>query len=144
MKNSSVSVTKTIAADAESVWQSIAMIRNIENWLEPLADSEVTGEGVGAKRVCNMADGSGKIYETIETIDYERKVFQYSIQELPMPIKNVYGTMQVKDLGSGQTEVTWSVDFQVDEENETFMKDTITGFYVMGIQGLEKLHPSAA
>ena len=140
MKNSSVKVVKTISAPANEVWHDIAKIGGIEEWSSPIADSAVTGEGVGARRVCNMVDGSGKIYETIETIDHEKRIFQYSIQQLPMPIKNVIGTMKVETLENDDTQVTWSVDFQVDEENEAMMQETITGFYEDVILGLERIN----
>ena len=143
MKKSNVSVSKTITAPAERVWESVAAIGGIENWSSPIADSEVSGEGEGAKRVCNMADGSGKIYETIETIDHGSKIFQYSIQELPMPISNPLGTIEVQELGNGLTKVNWSIEFEVEEEAEEMMKEMIEGFYVDGIQGLERINQAA-
>lgn len=140
MKNASVNVTKVINAPADQVWANVAQIKGIEQWSTPLTDSVVTGEGVGAQRVCNLADGSGRICETIETIDHERKIFRYSIQEAPMPIHHPLGTIVIRDLGDSQTEVSWSVDFQVEEEHEAVMKETITGFYEDGILGLERIN----
>ena len=143
MKESSVSLTKVIEADTELVWASVAEIGGIENWSTAIGDSEVSGEGVGAKRVCNFADGSGKVYETIETLNHEEKVFQYSVQDVPMPISNPLGTIAVKEAGAGKTEVTWSLKFEVSPEMEEEMKTAIAGFYEDGILGLERVNQTA-
>lgn len=140
MIDSSVSITRTIQADVSRVWNSVSEIGGIENWSTPIGDSEVSGEGVGAKRICNFADGSGKVFETIETIDSENRIFQYSVQDVPMPIANALGTISLRDLGDEGTEVTWSLKFQVAAEMEEDMKQTIVGFYEDGIQGLERVN----
>ncbi len=136
MKRTSLKVTKKINAPADKVWESVANPTEIKNWSSFIVNAELRGAGVGATRTCTMAVDS--FDEFIETIDHDYKIFQYSIPEPPMPIEGVLGTIQVRDLGEGKTEVEWRLNFSVAEEMETEIKEVITGVYEDGIAGLER------
>ncbi len=139
MKKASVTVVQKIDAPVKAVWETISAIGGVEKWLGMIETCRVEGEGTGAKRFCTMTDGN-TLNENIDVVDHENKVFQYSIPEPPMPIKDLVGTMKVSDTGkSGETEVTWSASFQVDEANELEMKAMIEGAYIDGITGIGRV-----
>lgn len=140
MKSASVKVVRRIKAPAESVWKTISAIGGVEQWLSIIKTCKFEGSGAGATRVCTMADGS-TLNERIEKVDHQNRIFQYSIPEPPMPVKNLIGTMKVNETGkNGESEIEWSATFGVDESQEKEMSGLLEGIYREGINGLEKLN----
>jgi hypothetical protein len=140
MKTSSVKVSKKISAPANAVWQTISAIGGVDKWLSLITTCSVEGTGAGAKRICTTADGA-TLYERIEAIDQENKIFRYAIPAPPMPIKNLLGTMQVIAGNNGhETQVDWSATFEVEEAHEAAMIAMLEGIYSEGMTGLGKLH----
>lgn len=140
MKTSSVKVVKKINAPADAVWQTISAIGGVDKWLAMIKTCRFEGTGAGAKRVCTTADGA-TIYERIEAINQENRVFQYAIAEPPMPIKNLLGTMKViAGDNANESQVEWSATFEVEKAHEADMIAMLESIYSEGITGLEKLH----
>ncbi|MCI0694811.1 SRPBCC family protein [candidate division KSB1 bacterium] len=140
MKSASIKVSKKISAPANAVWQTISAIGGVDKWLAMIKTCRFEGTGAGAKRVCTTADGA-TLYERIEAVDHEKRIFQYSIAEPPMPIKNLLGTMQVIAGDNGnESQVDWSATFEVEEAHAAEMIAMLEGIYSEGITGLEKLH----
>ncbi len=140
MKNSSVKVVKKINAPAEAVWQTISAIAGVDKWLSMIKTCRLEGTGVGAKRVCTTVDGV-TLYERIEAIDQENRVFEYSIPEPPMPFKNLLGAMKVITGDNlNESQVDWSATFEVGEAQEAEVVAMLETIYSEGIIGLEKMH----
>ncbi len=136
MKQTSVTVVQKIQAPVDAVWETISAIGGVDKWSGMIKTCRVEGSGAGAKRFCTMTDG-GELNENIDLVDHEKKVFQYSIPEPPMPIKDYVGTMKIKETGkNGETEVTWSATFKVEEANESEIRAMLEGAYADGITGI--------
>ena len=139
MKKSNVSVRHAVDVPAQKMWNTISAIGGVDVWFSSLIKScEVSGEGVGASRICNTE--AGPIYERIETIDHENRIFQYSISEQNlMPVENFLGTMKVEEEGEGSV-VEWTAEFTVAAEAEAEVQANIRQLYVTGVEGIADLH----
>ena len=129
-----IQITKNINAPSEKVWAAISGIGGLDKWFPIIATCEVTGSGVGAKRVCGMPNGA-KMHETIEEINHDTKRFRYSINESPMPISNYMGTVDMKESGNG-TELSWTAEFDVPAEARDEIVSMLTGALSAGVDGL--------
>ncbi len=132
-----VTVTKVIDVKPQDAWNAIRSIGGLDRWFPIIAKCRVEGQGVGAKRVCELANGV-TLFERVEQIDDAAKVFKYSITESPLPIRNYLGTVQVRNASTGKTEVTWSARFDVRDAQRDEMVGMLNGAFADGIQGLEK------
>jgi hypothetical protein len=143
MKDSKVQVRHQVNVPSELMWETISAIGGVDVWFSQIIKScEVIGEGAGAKRICNT--DAGPIKESIDIIDHENRLFQYSILEQNLlPVKNLVGTMQVEE-SEGQTFVKWEATFKVDPSAEAEIQNQLKGFYVAGINGIAALHQQAA
>lgn len=131
-----VTVRKTIEVRASEVWNAIRSIGGLDRWFPAIAKCTVQGQGVGARRVCELANGV-TLFEKVEEIDDAGRVFKYSITESPLPISNYLGTVTVRDTGGGKTEVTWSATFDAAEGQRDEMVAMLNGAFADGITGLE-------
>ena len=95
------------------------------------------GTGTGAIRTLKLADG-GEVKEQLTDIDDDGFRLTYTILESPLPVENYTGTMQVRDMGDGQSEFTWSSTFEAEEGSEETMKETLQSLYQLGVEGLKK------
>lgn len=131
-----VNATRVVDVRAQDAWNAIRAIGGLDRWFPVIAKCSVQGQGVGAKRVCELANGV-TLVEKVERIDDVGKVFQYSIAEAPLPIKNYLGTVTVRDAGGGKSEITWSATFDVTADHRTEMVDMLNGAFADGLKGLE-------
>ncbi|MBI3195637.1 MAG: SRPBCC family protein [Ignavibacteriae bacterium] len=133
MKKSDEKVTVAVNASAEKVWKIIGAVDGVDKWFAPVIQScRVEGN----KRICGTE--AGEFTENIEKVDYQNRIFQYSIPEQNMiPVKNIFGTMKVNNLGNGKSSVEWSATFDVEENKETEAKEMFKGSWTMGIKGIE-------
>ena len=131
--------TKVLEAPHEQVWDVISRASGVNDWLPAITTCRLEGEGEGAKRFCETADGK-YLKETVDKVDHERFVFEYTIYEQNMmPLSNYKGKYQVKKLGRDKTEITWSAVFETEEVHYPEIAQGLTGLYQMGFDGLEKL-----
>jgi hypothetical protein len=96
--------------DAGRVWDILAALGGVEQWLPIITSCRVQGAGVGALRHCETADG-GKLRERILGVDVERKSLRYRIEE-GLPLSNYEGEFQVAEPAVGFVEVSWTVDLE--------------------------------
>jgi uncharacterized protein YndB with AHSA1/START domain len=132
-----VNINSVIKASPDKVWEMISAIGGLDQWF-PIIEScnvEGEGEGVGATRICVLGNGA-TLYERVEEIDHEAKRFCYTITESPMPISNYLGTVKLDSTADGNTELTWSAEFDVDEEHREEMSAMMNGALAEGVKGL--------
>ncbi len=86
-----VTITKVVDVEAQNAWNAIRSIGGLDRWFQLIAKCQVQGQGVGAKRVCELTNGVTLI-ERLEQIDDAGKVFKYSITDSPLPVSNYLGT----------------------------------------------------
>lgn len=131
-----LNVTKTIVLPVDKAWSAIAQIGGLERWFPMITDCKVSGSDVGATRILTLANGA-KMTDRIEAIDHQNRCFQYNRIESPFPVNRYRGTINVSEIKPTSSEIIWSVEIDVDNEN----RDDVIGFLQQalseGIDGLE-------
>jgi len=130
------SVTKAINISADRAWNNLSSFRNIEA-ISPIAKSETTGEGEGAKRTCYMPDGAA-IHEILTKVDQQNKEMQYIITSGPFPVTDYVSNIKVNPKNDSSCEITWDCTFNAEEPAASEMKNVFSGFYTTIIDELEK------
>ena len=133
-----ISLSATINASADAIWKDISDFQGVDRYLAMITSSKMEGSGVGALRT--LTADAGVIVERLESLDEQSKTLSYSFVDSPIPISGYLATMQVRDTGDGQCEVTWSSVFEPAGITEAEAKELIEGAYSMGFDGLRKLH----
>lgn len=132
-----VNVNKIIAVPADQAWQAIAQINGLDRWFPVISDCTVTGNGVGAIRILTLTTGE-KITDRIEAIDHHARRFHYNRIESPFPVSRYLGTVEVCQLGPDSSEIAWTLEIAVDNEQREelagFLQQTLSD----GIDGLER------
>jgi len=77
--------------------------------VDALTDGE---DRVGSKRRCHFEDGNFLVEEVTEWEANHRYRVRLS-ETAPMPLGEAYAELSIKPQGSGQTQVTWSMDYRV-------------------------------
>ncbi|MBL8913914.1 MAG: SRPBCC family protein [Archangium sp.] len=133
-----VSVSKRINVAAEAAWHWVRRGDAMHRWAPFISACTLDGKGVGAKRVC-IVQGH-ELYEVLETIDDEQRLFQYRIvKQAMLPLKDVLGTIRLTALSASECEVLWFLNCEAtDEAAWPEVKKGIEAMYLMGIKGLEE------
>ncbi|MDH5526162.1 MAG: SRPBCC family protein [Nitrospirota bacterium] len=135
-----VSVTETIEAPADAVWNTVRGFGNMDKVLpEMVAKCEVTGSGAGATRLCTFHDGM-KLNERLESVDEAGCAITYSIEDNVMPFNGYLSTVRVRDAGGGKTEVNWSSTFSLNGITEAEATGMLEGVYRTGIGQLQRIN----
>lgn len=108
-----VSVTEHYDIDAPAIWKLVSQANAMDKYLpEMIVSCDLESNEAGGKRVCKTEQGI--INETIVRNDHENMIFVYSIDndDAPLPVSNYLGTVTVKQLSAGKTEINWSASFK--------------------------------
>ncbi len=124
-------VTETLAFPIDTVWELLRDFGNV-SWVPGLGGSvRVEGQGVGMSRFFG-APGA-EIQETLLAFDESGKTFSYEIpNNLPLPLDQYLATVQLTDLGSGQTQIEWSCEANPTGTMEE-AQEAVHGMYTMMI-----------
>ena len=122
-------VTETLAFPVDTVWELLRDFGNV-SWVPGMGDSvRVEGEGVGMSRF--FGTPGAEIQETLVAFDENRKTFSYEIpNNLPLPLDQYLATVQLTDLGNGQTQIEWSCEANPTGTAEE-AQAAVTGMYTM-------------
>jgi hypothetical protein len=132
-----VKVTRTISVPSEKAWRAISGIGGLDRWFSVVASCRVEGEGVGAIRTLGLADG-GELVDVIADIDASRRRLRYVRTKHPFPVSKYVGEVEVHPAGEGRSEITWSVELDVDEPAREAVTAFLHGALSDGVDGLEK------
>jgi hypothetical protein len=132
-----LNVTKIITANANLTWSAISSIGGLERWFPMITGCSVSGTGEGATRILTLADGA-KIKDRIEAIDHQLRRLRYTRIESPFPVQSYLGTVEVRKVNDDSSEVSWTVEFDVQEEQRDAMIEFLHTVLAQGIQGLEQ------
>jgi len=124
-----------LSAPADEVWRVVRDFGAIAEWTPPIADADVSGEGVGAERTLTLADG-GQVVERLEALDEAARTLRYSIVESPLPVEHYEGTLSVRAVDASTCEVTWASTFDVDGAPPEEMTTVFAELYAAGLSGL--------
>jgi hypothetical protein len=131
-----LNVTKTIAINADHAWAAISNIGGLDRWFPVITDCTVTGTGVGATRILTLTDGA-TMKDRIEAIDHLHRRFRYNRIESPFPVRSYLGTVEVRKINDSTSEVSWTVEIDVQEDQRDALVELLRNALTDGIQGLE-------
>jgi hypothetical protein len=135
-----VEVKHVVSGDADALWQIIRTGKDVNTWLAAIATCEVKG----AQRYCTMA-GGGDLEETIVEVDDKPRRFAYRVDKHPLPIGVMNSVMEVREVSSNKTEITWRSAFDADEAAYAQVAPMLQNLFMAGITGLEAhITPKAA
>jgi len=136
MPQAEVNVNRRVSVEPGLVWNTIAAGDGLEKWLPVITQCRLEGSGAGAIRYCTMANGA-QLKERILEVDHAHRVFRYSIEEHPLPARNLRGKVEIRDLGDGTTTVSWGATFDVEPPYRSELEGMFRDVYEQAIQGLE-------
>lgn len=131
-----------IPAPADVVWKIVGDFGAIDEYVPPITNATLSGDGVGAERTLTLADG-GQVIERLEAHDDAARTLRYSIVNAPLPVTNYEGRMSVEALDDSSCEVTWGSDFDVADAPEGEVVSTFAELYTAGLEGLKEQHTDA-
>ncbi|MBN3459449.1 SRPBCC family protein [Mycolicibacterium sp.] len=131
----SISVSRTVAASPEAVWDLIGGFDTLPDWL-PFIPSSVPEQG-GRVRRLTSADG-GTIVEMLTAFDAQRYSYSYTILQAPFPVSAYESTIRVHAVPgqAGTAEVQWSGRFTPDGVSDAEVEDLFAGIYRDGLEAL--------
>lgn len=133
-------ITKTLEfkaqfpGDGSRIWEVLAALGGVDRWLSVISSCRVEGNGAGARRYCETADG-GQLEERIISIDPGRRTLRYSI-ERGLPVDRYEGEFRVDQLSPGRTEVAWKVWFEGPVESAEQVEAMVTAVCPAGLRSL--------
>jgi hypothetical protein len=136
---SEVSKSTTIKAPASEVWKTVSDFNGLPKYLSLFVDSKMEGSGVGAIRTITTGDGA-VIVERCDKMDEATYTHVYSIVESPLQLDNYVATVQLKEMGESQCELTWSSVFDPKGDAEKDLIELIDGAYQQAFDGIKSIH----
>ena len=129
--------TTQINDSGERLWNTIRSFDGVEKYLVIVTKSVITGNQTGSKRTCdiNMGHQMFQTEETIEFLDEQNQILKVSLDKGPIQLKGMNFTFEVKNIGSGKSNIIISTD--VGNPDAAGTAKTI--FSMIG-QGLKKFH----
>lgn len=139
-KAASVTYATVVNGDIENVRTAIANPA-WHHWIPFLSHSECSGANAGDVRVCTMKDPGGKMdgFQIRETILENNRAagrFRYSIENPPLPVMNLVGTVETKKTGD-KTLVMWTAQYDVSDENAEMVRSHVVQLYQGALMGLQ-------
>lgn len=124
-----------IDANASALWEIIRTGEKVESWFPIFTGSKVEN----GKRYCSMNEG--ELEETILLSDDATMTFRYSIDKQQMfPASQIVGTMRVVERGESKAYLHWSVEMEVDSEEDFKVLESETRkLYELAADGLRNL-----
>jgi Polyketide cyclase / dehydrase and lipid transport len=130
-------VTKILNVPSDRVWAAIKSVGGLDQWFPIIATCKVEGAGVGAIRILELAGGGEMRDRIIEIADRERRL-RYDRFQLPFPVAKYFGTVEVRNRGDSQSEISWSIQMDVDADKKDELNLLIQSAISDGIDGLER------
>src|SRR5260370_39330018 len=109
-----VAHSELIDAPVDELWQLLSDFNNVAVWHPDVVHSRIesgTGTQAGAVRAIRLRDGT-PVREMLLAISSTDHSYTYAVIEAPLPLRNHRSTVKLESLGSTQTRVTWTADFE--------------------------------
>ena len=132
-----VSYSTQIIENNGKVWDTIRSFKNTEKYIPIVTKSSVEGDGVGARRTCDVNIGKQEfqIKETIQKLDEQNHSMVVSIEDGPIQMMGMRMNYSVKDLEDKKAILTISTN--VHNPDAGIMIQSV--FEMIG-EGLKKFH----
>jgi mxaD protein len=113
------------------MWERIGDPGRIYEW-HPAVEATEMLDG-GRKRVDTLGDG-GRVSATI--LEQAERHHTYRVDESPLPLDNLVGTLRVRDEGEGACVVEWEATFDPAGIPEDEAVELVRGIFQAGLDAL--------
>lgn len=132
-----VRVDRTLNAPIEQVWESFSTFCSIQSWQSLVNTCDVYENRHGIHRTIVMNDG-GIFIERLSEFSDSRHSYTYTIVTGPLGLKNYQANLDFDSRQAKRTHLTWRANFDIDQELEQEMTETLTLLFNNGIDGMEE------
>lgn len=122
-------VVAVYEASPDALWAMVDFHGPSEAIMPPVASSARSGEGVGATKINTLGGEGGEIHLLLVYYEPERRAFNYTIQQSPLPVKDYVGQVRVTDLGGGRAQLSWQGTYRANGVPESQADEILGGFY---------------
>ena len=126
-----VSTSKRYEVSGQGMWERIGDPGRIYEW-HPAVEATEMLDG-GRKRVDTLGDG-GRVSATI--LEQADRHYTYRVDESPLPLDNLVGTLRVRDEGEGACVVEWEATFDPTGIPEDEAVELVRGIFQAGLDAL--------
>ena len=126
-----VSTSKHYDLPGRRMWERMGDPSRISEWHPFLETTEVID---GGKRRINTRGDGGRVSETI--LEQAERHYTYRIDESPLPLGNLVGTISVRDEGEDACIVEWDATFDPAGIPENEAVELVSGFFQAGLDAL--------
>ncbi|MFE7190335.1 SRPBCC family protein [Kitasatospora sp. NPDC057541] len=133
----STSVSRTVPATPEKVWNLIGGFDALPDWL-PYIPESVASQG-GRVRSLKNPEGQVIVERLVDFNETERQ-YSYAILQAPFPVDGYVSTIRVHAVPGRDdlAEVQWSGRFNPVNATDQEVVDLFTGIYTDGLDALHK------
>ncbi|MFB9925941.1 SRPBCC family protein [Amycolatopsis halotolerans] len=133
----STSVSRTVPASPQQVWDLIGGFASLPDWLPYIPESTAL-DGGRTRRLTNP-EGETIVERLVAFSDAERH-YSYAILEAPFPVTGYLSTLRVHAIPGQENaaEVQWSGSFTPDGVTDEQAVDLFAGIYRDGLDALHK------
>ena len=126
-----VSTSKLSDLSGQEMWERIGDPARLYEWHPAIEATEVLDGG--KTRVNTRRDG-GRVSETI--LEQAERHYSFRIDESPLPLENLIGTLRVSDEGQGACVVEWQATFDPAGIPEDEAAEGVRAFFQAGLDAL--------
>jgi hypothetical protein len=127
---------QSIAVASDKAWEAIAAIGGLDRWFPVISTCRVEGAGVGVIRILALTNGA-EMRDRVSEINSCAKRFRYERTRSPFPVTKYVGAVEVKDGAGPGTQLSWTVQIEVEEEAREQLVAFLEQALSDGINGLE-------
>lgn len=129
-----VKVVKEVAAAPDAVWSAVGDFCGIANWHPAIARCDMSSKGADTFRSLTLK-GGGVVYEKQLTFDKAGRVYSYTIETSPLPVKDYMAQISVTPKGTGSV-LSWTATFAAKDASDADAIKTIAGIFELGAAAL--------
>ena len=126
-----VNTSKRYDVPGEEMWERIGDPARIYEWHPAIEATEMLDGG--KTRIDTLGDG-GRVVETI--LEQGERYHSYRIDESPLPVDNLVGTVRVRDEGETACRVEWQATFEPAGIPEGEAVELVGGIFQAGLDAL--------
>lgn len=127
-----VSVAKRYDVSGAEMWKRIGDPADIYKWHPAIEATEMADDG--KTRIDRLPDG-GRVSETV--LEQGERHHTYRIDESPLPVENLVGTLRVRDDDNSGCVVQWDATFDAAGISEAEAIELVRGIFQAGLDALQ-------
>lgn len=126
-----VHVSKRYGVPGQAMWERIGDPGKISEWHPAIETTEMLD---GGKTRIDTIAGGGRVSETI--LEQAERHHTYRIDESPLPVENLIGTIRVRDESKDACVVEWDATFEPTGIPENEAVELVRGIFQAGLDAL--------